>query len=139
MIDTRFNSNYASNLLIGKEWQMGKPEKGRVFGVSSKVMLLGGKRFTPILLEESRAEDSTVRDWDNRPWGVKGDDVFQLNLALSLRRDKKKSTRELKLDIQNVTNNQAVTNQWYDADAPDEIEESYQLSLIPVLSYKIEF
>lgn len=134
--NSRFDGNYVANALFGKEFQLGKPEKNRTLTVSGKVLLMGGHYYTPIDLEKSIAENSTV--YKDEPFSVKGDDVFQANLALTYRKDRKKTTHEFKIDVQNVTNNAATTFEYFD-DAGGEIVEVKQLSILPVISYKLEF
>lgn len=135
--NSRFDGNYAANILFGKEFQLGKPEKNRTLGVSGKVLLMGGHYYTPIDLQKSIEDNSTVFVED-KPFSVKGDDVFQANLALTYRKDRKKTTHEFKIDVQNVTNNQATTFEYFD-DVEGEIVKVKQLSILPVISYKIEF
>lgn len=135
--NTAWNGNYASNFLFGKEWKIGKARKNKTFGISSKVMLLGGNRINPILLEESKAAGSTIRDWDN-PYSVKGDDIFQANFSVSYRRNRPKTTHEFKIDVQNITNNQAVVNEYYNS-TTEQIQYGHQLAMIPNIIYKIEF
>lgn len=133
--DTRFNSNYVGNITVGKEWEVGK--SGRTIGVNSRVNLTGGNRQTPILLDLSRAEGNTVRDWDN-PWSENGDDIFRADIAFTYRRDVGKTTREVKLDIQNVSNAQGAVSKYY-SENQDQIVGNPQLGLIPTLSYRIDF
>lgn len=135
--NTRFNSNYVGNLTAGKEWAIGNPTKSRTLGVNTRVMLLGGKRYSRIMLAESREKGYTVRDWDT-PWTERGDDIFRADLGLTYRRDKGKTTREVKLDIQNVTNAQGAVDRYYSSNQ-DKIVEVPQLGLLPTLSYRIQF
>ncbi|MFY0672749.1 MAG: TonB-dependent receptor [Bacteroidia bacterium] len=135
--NTAWNGNYASNLLIGKEWKVGAQEKNKTIGFSSKLMLLGGNRFTPILLEESIEQGGTVRD-GSKIFDQKGDDIFQANVSFTYRRNRPKTTHEFKIDIQNATNNQAVINEYYNP-FTQEINYGYQLGFIPNIIYKIEF
>ncbi len=135
--NSRFDGNYAGNVLFGKEFRLGKPEKNRTLGISGKVQFIGGNYYTPINLSESQATNSEVLQ-DDKPYSVKGDNVFQANLALTYRRDRKKTTHEVKADIQNITNNQAVTFEVYDS-GTRKVQKIYQLSLLPVLSYKFTF
>ncbi|MEM6804415.1 MAG: TonB-dependent receptor [Bacteroidota bacterium] len=135
--NSTFDGNYVANFLGGKEFNMGKLKKNRVFFVNAKVALIGGQRYTPIDLEKSRELGITFRD-ESRPFSVKGDDIFKADLAIGIRRNRKKTTTELKLDIQNVSNNQAVIREYYEH-TTGEIEVGYQLPLLPVISYRINF
>lgn len=134
---TAFNGNYITNILGGKEFAVGNPAKGKTMFVNVKGSLLGGGRFTPVNLEESRKNGYAVYHNEN-PLSVKADDVFKMDLAFGIRRNYKKINTEWKFDIQNVTNNQAVVDQYYEQ-STGKIIESYQLSILPVASYKIYF
>ncbi|MGB0431713.1 MAG: TonB-dependent receptor, partial [Bacteroidia bacterium] len=135
--NTAWNGNYATNLLLGKEWKVGADNKNKSIGFNTKLMLLGGKRFTPILLEKSIEMGGTVRDLANR-YSEKGDDIFQANIGLTYRSNRAKTTHEFKIDIQNVTNNQAVINEYFNP-YTNKIESGHQLGFIPNIVYKIEF
>ncbi len=134
--NAKHNGNYAMNFLIGKEFTLGAKEKNRVLGVSGKVLLLGGKRYTELDEIASKLEGSSV--WSDDTFGAKAEDVFKLDFAVYYRRDKKNTTHEFKIDIQNITNNQAVLNEYWNS-STGEIEHSTQLSLLPVLMYTIDF
>ncbi len=134
---TAFDGNYVVNFLGGKEFAIGKPEKKKVLFVNAKMALIGGSRYTPILLAESVDLGDEIRDEQN-PFSMKGDDVFKLDLAIGIRRNRVKTTTELKLDIQNVSNNSARVNEYYDH-ATESIVYGNQLPLLPVLSYKVNF
>ncbi len=134
--DSKYDANFTSNVLFGKEFKFGKT-KNKTFGINSKISYLGGNRYTPIDLEASIAEDRTVRQWD-KPYSTKGDDVFILNLGLTYRVDKPKASHSFKIDIQNLTNNQAVVSEYYNS-RTQSIEEGYQLSFIPNVIYTIKF
>lgn len=132
-----FDGNYIANVLGGKEFAVGAPEKNRVLFVNAKAALIGGQRYTPIDLEASRRQGTEVRDEAN-PYSKKGDDVFFVNLAVGTRRNRPKTTSELKIDITNVTNYQALVNEYY-IEATGEIFKSYQLPFLPNIVYTLKF
>ncbi|VXD18577.1 TonB-dependent receptor [Marinoscillum sp. 108] len=134
---TAYNGNYMANFIGGKEFNIGGPEKNKVFFVNAKVALLGGGRYTPLDLERSREQGHAVYHED-KPFSQKGDDVFFVNLTVGTRKNKKNTTREFKIDVQNVTNNQAVIREYY-LEPTGEIERGTQLSLIPNIVYSIKF
>lgn len=45
--DTRFNKNFAGNVLAGKEFFFG--ENGRVLGINGRVNFVGGERVSPVM------------------------------------------------------------------------------------------
>ena len=132
-----FDNNYVGNLIGGKEFKVGNPSKNKVFFVNTKIALIGGKRYSPIDLDASIAKGTAVVDESN-PFSVKGDDIFRLDLAVGLRRNRKHTTSELKFDVQNILNNQTVLGQYY-VDATQAIYDRTQLGLLPTISYKVSF
>ncbi|OFX25639.1 MAG: TonB-dependent receptor [Bacteroidetes bacterium GWA2_31_9b] len=135
--NSRFNGNYAGNILIGKEFRIGNPSKNRTIGLNTKFTLIGGQRYTPIDLAASIIEGSGVES-ENQYYAKKADDVFSMNMGITYRRNRKKTTHEFKIDIQNVTNNKAMVYEYYD-DMSKNIEKAYQLALLPNISYTIQF
>lgn len=134
---TAFASDYVFNFLGGKEFKVGKEHKNKVLFVNAKVSLIGGQRYTPIDLESSISEGETVR-FEDRPFSAKSDNIFIPNISIGTRKNRPKSTHEFKIDIQNVSNNQAVVQQYY-IQATESIEESAQLGMFPTISYTINF
>jgi hypothetical protein len=132
-----FDNNYVANLIGGKEFRVGKPTKNKVFFVNTKLALIGGKRFSPIDLEASAALGSEVTDELN-PFSRKGDDIFRIDFAFGLRRNRKRTTTELKFDVQNILNNQTVVGEEY-IQVTKSISKSTQLGMLPTISYKISF
>ncbi len=134
--DTRFNGNYIVNLLAGKEFKVGK-KKTNVLGINARMLLSGGNRTTPIDLEHSREEGRAVYEWDQR-FEERLGSYFRTDLRISYRINKPKHSSIISLDIQNVTNQENIFSAYYDP-VTQNIEKSYQLGLIPVLNYRIEF
>lgn len=136
--DTQFNGRFVSNFLFGKEFKLNaKANRNKVLGISAKVSSLGARRFTPINEAESIARDRTVL-FEDRAFSEKGDNVFIANLAITYRIDKRKISQELKLDLQNATNNAAMIGRYYDT-TQDKIKTIEQLSLLPVIIYTVQF
>jgi len=134
--NSRYDANFASNLLIGKEFNFG--EKGnKTIGINSKISFLGGNRYTPIDLVASQNSGFTVRKLDE-PFSTKGENVFVLNLGLTYRVDKPKVSHSFKIDVQNLTNNQAVVSEYYNS-RTETIDQGYQLSFIPNIVYTLKF
>lgn len=132
--NSRYNGNYVFNLLGGKEFKL---KNNRSLSVSLRGTYAGGKRYTPIDLEESIAEQSTERDEDNY-FGKQRDAFVRIDLKVRYRKNKGKTTRQWELDIQNVTNTLNITDDYFST-STQSIETSTQMGLLPVLSYRIEF
>ena len=136
--NSRFNVNYLGNALVGKEFLLAsRGNKNKVLSINAKFSIAGGRWSTPIDIDASREAGYTVRN-EELAFTEQGDNIFAGNLAIAYRINSKRTSQELKLDIQNFTNNAAKLDQWYNS-TTDEIEYSTQLPLLPVLMYTIQF
>nr|WP_293836405.1 TonB-dependent receptor [uncultured Arsenicibacter sp.] len=136
---TRYDGNYATNLLAGKEFIMGETGvfKNSVLGLNVKLTYFGGYRDTPINLAESQRQQQTVYV-DALTNTLKIPDYFRTDIRLSWKKNKQHSTRTLSLDIQNVTNRQNVFGQYFEPRSGT-TKTYYMTGLLPILSYRIVF
>lgn len=135
--NTAFDANYAANLLLGKEFKVGNGKKNKTIGINAKASFLGANRYTPIDLAASNEAGYTIYHEDQM-YSEKGDDVFFINLGLTYRVDRKNTTHEFKIDVQNITNNQAVVSEYY-SQAQRKLIKSNQLPMIPNIIYTLKF
>lgn len=135
--NTRYNGNYNMALTAGKEWTLSAKRKSRVIGVNIKALYAGGLRNTPINVTESVSRGEVVY-YEDKAFSDKNKDYYRIDVRFSIKRNWKKATGTLALDIQNVTNRQNIGGTYFDA-AKGEVKTWYQTPLIPVLSYRIEF
>lgn len=134
--DTMFNSNYITNVLFGKEFVVGS-SGNKTLNFSTRFSWAGARRITPVDLQASQERGWPVYDEANA-YSQRGDDVIKWDVSLSYSWNKPKLRQEIKLDIQNMTNNQGIVDEYYNS-ATDEIEYSTQLPMFPVLMYTLEF
>jgi hypothetical protein len=135
--NTRYNGNYAFNFLVGKEFSVGAPSKNRTLSINSRMFYSGGRRYIPVNLEASRNAGNTKRNFENA-YNDRLDRVFQINLALSLKRNRPKATHEILVDIVNVTNNKSRIDEYYNSNIQN-IDYDKQLNIIPNIMYRIHF
>lgn len=135
--DTRFNGNYAFSLTGGKEIPWNRNNKQRVVGINLRANYLGGLRTTPIDEAASREQQTTVFI-DDQAFTNKLPDYFKLDLRFSLRKNTDRYTSVWSLDLQNALNQQNVAFQYFDT-VEGAIVTKYQLGLIPILTYRVEF
>ncbi|MDN4164196.1 TonB-dependent receptor [Cytophagales bacterium LB-30] len=135
--NTRYNSQYAFSFTGGKEFFSTKKEKNITYGINMKVLYTGGFRYTPIDIEASR-EQQQIEYITEQTFSLQNKDYFRTDLRLSMKINKKRTTSTLALDIQNLTNRKNIQGTYFDLES-EEMVESYQLPLIPILSYRIEF
>ncbi len=136
--DTRYNSNYIFNLTGGKEWSKRKKE-GRlvVWGANLRVAYIGGFRETPIDVEASAKEGKTVYNTE-QAYSIQQPGFFRTDLRVYRKWNREKFNSTLALDIQNLTNAENVAFSYYDVQQ-GQVVEKFQLGIIPILTYRIEF
>ena len=137
--NTRYNGNYGITFTGGKEITTGDKFKNRIIGLNIKTIFSGGFRDTPIDLEATQAlpGQGVVYDEDEA-YTVKYPAYFRTDIRISLKRNRPNATHTIALDVQNVTNRKNIYGKYYNEES-NSIKTSYQTSLIPILSYKIEF
>ena len=141
--NTRFNGNYIVNVLAGKEFSGLGKKKNQVFAANIKVYLGGGRYYIPLLRD---ANDNLAVDVDNemifdfnKAYVDKLDDLRNITFSLSYKWNKKKTTHELFLNIDNLTNNQARLREYYDVDEPEGVAYEQQVGIIPNFLYRVYF
>lgn len=134
---TRFDNRYAGTITAGKEWAWERGRKNRSFGLNLKLISTGGQLDTPIDLEASRAKNETVYV-DNQAFTERLPNYFRLDVGFRLKRNYRRLTTTLSLDLQNATNRQNIGGRFFNTDT-QAIETWHQAPLIPVLAYRLEF
>ena len=135
--NTRFNTNYSTVLTLGKEWTLSEKRKRRVIGVNIKSIYVGGFRYTPIDLPASIVAGET-QYMNSKTFENRNPDYWRVDIRFSLKRNYTKATGTIAIDIQNATNHKNIGGQYYDSKT-GEIKYWYQMPIIPVLSYRLEF
>ena len=134
--NTPFGSNFGLNLLTGKEFTIGKSKNNQI-GINLRGTWGGNKRYVPINLEASRLLNHTVYDGD-KAFEERLPNYWKIDFQVSYRRNRKKLTQEVRLDLLNIANRENVAGRYYNSQTQN-IEDDLQTGLIPVLSYRIEF
>lgn len=132
--NTAFNNQWVLNILAGKEFKTGTKS---VLGIDIRATGAGGRRYTPILVAESKQQGRAVLDNAN-PFSRQFANYFRLDIKFSYRLNGKKVMQEWFVDLQNITNRQNVFGQSWDAEK-QRIATTYQLGLFPVINYRINF
>ncbi len=141
--NTAFNGNYTFNALAGKEFHFKskKPLEEQMAKSSllldAKVTLNGGQRYVPFDLEASQFVGEGVRDY-SRAFEERYSDYFRVDFRVAYKRNGKKITQEWALDIQNLTNQKNIFQRAYNTET-GQVEDTYQVGLLPVFQYRIEF
>jgi len=132
--NTAFNNNYVVNALAGYEFHL---SKNGTLALNIRMVNAGGKRYTPIDIQESKEDDAT-RYKEDKAYSRQFDDYFRLDGRISYKRDGKKTTQEWALDITNITDHQNVFSRSYNQ-STENISTEYQQGFFPMMLYRINF
>lgn len=137
----RFDGGFATSATLGKEWPWNNTKKNRIVGANLRAFYRGSYNESPVALPQSIKNQTTIYNNNaDQIFTQSLPNYFRTDLRLSVKRQKENYTRILSLDIQNVLNTQNVAYYYYDwYIAPNEVSKKYQLGLIPVLNWRVEF
>ncbi len=134
--NTTFNTRYVGNLLLGKEWAVGK-NKSNLFGLNTKLIYAGGRKYSPVLAEESLRLDEEIIDQD-RINTLTAAPYVRVDFSSSYRINRRKVSHLFILDIQNLLNRENTVGMHYNF-SKRIIEPQKWTGIIPTINYRIEF
>ncbi len=132
--NSAFNNNYIFNALTGYEWKAGDRS---LLSVDIKAVYAGGSRYLPIDVDASMEDNFTRYDWENA-FEKRLDDYFRLNTRVTYRLNGNHINQEWALELQNLTNHQNVFTQSWNSKT-NQIDTSYQMGFMPMMTYRIYF
>lgn len=133
-ISTRYDGKYACNFSGGREFSL---SRNRSLEINIRSVLRGGYRERPISIILSEQFSQTIYQEDGL-YANKLKDYFRVDVRISLKKQRERYTRTIALDIQNASNYQNIAYHYYDPSIR-KISIKYQLGIIPVLSYRVEW
>lgn len=131
---TVFDGKYLFNLASGYELPL---KKGWTLFADVKGSLAGGTRYTPVLQEESKIQNKLIYD-KTRINELQLRNYFRIDLRIGYRKNWKKFTDELALDLQNLTNQRNIYSLTYDIEEGT-YKEALLQGFIPMITYRINF
>ncbi|TAG21070.1 MAG: TonB-dependent receptor [Cytophagia bacterium] len=134
--NSRFNGNFVQNLLLGKEWKVGK-RKTNSFGLNLRSLWAGGNRYTTYDLAQAQKRNSDVRIW-NQAYAEQIPHYFRMDSRVSYTKNRKKATYTISLDLQNLTNRLNKYDPYYSGTTRNYVFDT-QLGLVPILNWRVEF
>lgn len=141
--NTQYNGNYLVNILFGKEFTARGRKKNQTLGLNAKVFFGGARKIIPLLRDTNgqlAVDPVNNRFWDfGRAYEGGLEDVYQVVLSASYKWNKPKTTHELFLNLDNVTNNKGKISEFYDEDEPGNIGYLTQFGFFPNLMYRVYF
>jgi hypothetical protein len=136
--NTAFNGQYVSNALVGREFALGSNGR-RFFTLDTKLTAAGGRPYTPVNLDASRAAGKEVL-YEDQAFSKRLDPYFRWDVKLGVRLNsaKRKLSQTFFLDFQNVTNNKNIFAMRYNT-VRQEVGRIDQIGFFPDVLYRVEF
>lgn len=134
--NTSFNGQHIFTALAGKEYNTGI-RKSNIFELNARVSWAGNNPQTPIDIASSLKQGQQVYDY-SRSYESILPDYFRLDVHIGFRKSRERAAHIWSFDIRNFTNRQNPRFESLNFNS-GKIGYEYQLGLIPVLSYRIEF
>lgn len=135
---TAFNNQYVNNLLLGKEWPIGRQGRNR-FTFNTKVTASGGRYYSPVDVEASRDAGVDVRD-EQLAYSERYASYFRWDLKLGVQFNarNKKFSQGFFIDLQNLTNRENVFQRRYNP-VTERVNTVYQSGFFPDFQYRVQF
>lgn len=134
--NTAFNTGYVFNVLAGREIKVGR-SRNNVLSASIKASSVGGRYVSPLNLEASRERGEAVYN-ERLAYSEQQDPYFRADLRLAYRKEMRKRTLEVAVDLQNVTGRQNIFQQTYNR-RTNRLANEYQQGFFPVPQIRYTF
>lgn len=134
--NTRYNRNYAVNLLGGKEWMVGR-NKQNMFGLNLRLTLQGGERYSPIDELESVNQETAVYN-ENVPFSKSLSPAFVGFVGAKYCINRKRVAHEFAAQIVNFTGYKDYYGHRFNHKT-GKVEPEREANMVPEVSYKISF
>lgn len=141
--NTRFNNNYLVNMLAGKEFVGLGKNQSQTLVINAKLFFGGGQKYIPLLRDEQgnlAVDPATDNYWDyGKAYNDKIEDIYQITLSASYKWNRPKTTHELFLNLDNLTNTKGKLSEYYDESEPGSVGYVTQFGFFPNLMYRMYF
>lgn len=136
--NTAFNNGYILNVLAGKEFRFGEGGKN-AFTLDTKFTTAGGRNYTPINLEASKAVGEEVL-YEDRAFSERYEPYLRWDVKLGYRVNSKKKniSQQFFMDFQNVTGKQNIFSRRFNT-RTNAINDVYQSGFFPDIMYRMQF
>jgi hypothetical protein len=134
--NSRFNRNYAFNMLGGKEWKVGV-RGDKLIGLNLGLNLMGGMRTSPLNETESVASQEEIFN-ENMAFTKSEPSIYQFDVTFTHRKNKPKYSRVWAFQIKNLLGSKDFDGYRFNYQT-QAMEKNQSKVMVPSISYKIEF
>jgi hypothetical protein len=132
--NTKYNSNVNAALTFGKEWDL---KRGRRLEIGGRILYGGGMPYTPYNTQASIETGRPVYIQD-QAYSQRVSDYFRIDTRIALRKNREGFSSRWSLDIQNLTDRANPQRPYFDR-WTGHAAYAYNTSIVPVISYMIDF
>jgi len=132
---TDFNTDYAANALFAKEWNL---SNGNSLNIGGKLTLAGARRYSPMDTVASQNAREFIEVDALKNTERFGNPYRRFDLRIAYRIEAQNVSHEIAIDIVNASNRQNILKYSY-VNEPPYIKTDYQLGLLPLFYYKINW
>ena len=137
--NTAFNGEYVYNVLLGKEFKIGKDKRNRIT-TDFKLTQAGGRYYTPTDSIASGIFRKEILKGDSYSFSKKIPDFFRMDFKIgyTMNSKKYKVSQSIFFDMQNITGNKNVFAYRYNP-VSNSVNTSYQIGFFPNFVYRLQF
>lgn len=134
--NTRYNRNFAVNLLVGKEWLLGK-NNNQILSLNARLSFQGGEHYSPINTTASITNQRVIFD-ETQAFSQQYPSAFTSHFTASYKLNRTKTAHEFALKIINLTQYKEYLGFQYNY-MTQTVDTQREALFIPNLSYRIDF
>lgn len=134
--NTRYNRNFAVNLLVGKEWLLGK-NNNQILSLNARLSFQGGEHYSPINTTASITNQRVIFD-ETQAFSQQYPSAFTSHFTASYKLNRTKTAHEFALKIINLTQYKEYLGFQYNY-VTQTVDTQREALFIPNLSYRIDF
>ncbi|MEO0474100.1 MAG: TonB-dependent receptor, partial [Bacteroidota bacterium] len=140
---TQYDGEFLVNVLAGKEFVGLGKKKNQTLGLNLKAFFGGGRKIIPLLRDANgnlAVDPANNRFFDyDRAYEDKLQDLYTIILSASYKWNRPKTTHEVFVNLENITNVKGKISEFYDEDEPGQIGYLAQFGFFPNLMYRVYF
>lgn len=141
--NTPYASDFLINFLCGKEFPALGKKNNQTLGLNAKAYVTGARKIIPLLRDSNgnlavNPEKNQIWDY-SKAYETGLDNPYQIQISMSYKWNKKHSTHELFLNLDNVSNHKGKITEFYDETEPGKIGYMQQFGFFPNLMYRVYF
>ena len=113
------------NILCGKEFTNLGKKNNQTLNLNARIFYGGGRKIIPLLRDTQvnlAVDPANNKYWDyQKDYENRIEDTYQIIVSASYKWNKARSTHEIFINLDNITNNKGKVSEYYDESQPSSI------------------